>query len=387
MKEQNLVKMAEPPQRLIWYPLPKDMVEINKLFVKAVNLLQELIQTPSFSKEEEKTAEVLEQFFAQQNIPFMRQGNNVWARNKFFSKEKKTILLNSHHDTVKPVQGWERDPFKAILEKDFLFGLGSNDAGGPLVCLLASFVHFYEKKDLPFNLIIAATAEEEISGKNGIAFILNQLGEIEVAIVGEPTSLDLAIAEKGLMVIDGQAHGKSGHAAREEGINAIYIALKDIDWIQNHQFEKISPLLGPVKISVTQIEAGYQHNVVPDSCKFVIDLRSNECYSNEELFDFLQKQTQSELKARSFRLNSSGIAMDHPLVRSGLQLGLKTYGSPTLSDQALMPFPSLKLGPGDSARSHTADEYIKLSEIKSGIETYINLLEGLAHMGDLEGRE
>lgn len=346
----------------------------NHLFQQSVNLLQQLIQTPSFSREEDQTALLIQHFFDQNNIPCHRQGNNIWAFNKHRSEDKPTILLNSHHDTVKPVQGWQRDPFKANLEGDVLYGLGSNDAGGPLVSLLATFVHFYEKKELPFNLVMAATAEEEISGPNGIASILDQLGKIDVAIVGEPTSLDMAIAEKGLMVIDGEAKGKSGHAAREEGVNAIYMALKDIEWIRTHQFEKVSPLLGPVKMSVTQINAGYQHNVVPDSCTFVIDLRSNECYSNEELFKILQQHTRSELKARSFRLNSSGIPPDHPLVKAGIEMGMKTYGSPTLSDQALIPYPSLKLGPGDSARSHTADEYIKLSEIRTGIERYVKLL-------------
>jgi acetylornithine deacetylase len=350
----------------------------KKLIDKSIQLLQQLIQTPSFSREEEQTAELIHRFFQKNNILCHRAGNNLWAFNQHYTEEKPTILLNSHHDTVQPVQDWKRDPFKPSLEGDYLYGLGSNDAGGPLVSLLATFVHFYGKKDLPFNLVMAATAEEEISGSNGIASILDQLGEIEAAIVGEPTSLDMAIAEKGLMVIDGEAKGKSGHAAREEGINAIYIALQDIDWIRKHQFEKVSPLLGPVKMSVTQINAGYQHNVVPDSCQFVIDLRSNECYSNQELFAILQEHTQSELKARSFRLNSSGIPLEHPLVKAGVKMGMTTYGSPTLSDQALIPYPSLKLGPGDSARSHTADEYIKLSEIKSGIEVYIQLLMAAA---------
>jgi len=348
----------------------------NTLYQQAIALLKQLIENPSFSREEDPTAALIVRFFEEQHITCLRKGNNVWAKNEHFSEEKPSLLLNSHHDTVKPVQGWQRDPFKARLEGDVLYGLGSNDAGGPLVSLIATFVHFYDKKELPFNLIMAATAEEEISGKNGVASILEELGEIEAAIVGEPTSLDMAIAGKGLMVIDGEAKGKSGHAAREEGVNAIYIALQDIDWIRNYQFEKVSPLLGPVKMSVTQINAGYQHNVVPDSCQFVIDLRSNECYTNQELFAILQENTQSELKARSFRLNSSGIPADHPLVRAGVKMGLKTYGSPTLSDQALMPFSSLKLGPGDSARSHTADEYIKLSEIKKGIEVYVKLLNG-----------
>lgn len=350
----------------------------KKLVDKSIQLLQQLIQTPSFSREEDQTAALIQRFFQNHNIPCRRQGHNIWAFNEYYKEDRPTILLNSHHDTVKPVQGWQRDPFKPTLEGDFLYGLGSNDAGGPLVSLLATFVHFYEKKELPFNLVMAATAEEEISGPNGIAAILDQLGKIDAAIVGEPTSLDMAIAEKGLMVIDGEAKGKSGHAAREEGINAIYIALQDIEWIRKHQFEKVSPLLGPVKMSVTQINAGYQHNVVPDSCKFVIDLRSNECYSNQDLFAILQEHTQSELKARSFRLNSSGISPDHPLVKAGKEMGMKTYGSPTLSDQALIPYPSLKLGPGDSARSHTADEYIKLSEIEKGIEVYVQLLMAAA---------
>ncbi len=344
-------------------------------FNQAIDLLRQLIQTPSFSREEESTALLMANFFQQNNIPFHRQGNNLWAIHPEYSDKKNTILLNSHHDTVQPNKGWQRDPFTATLEGDVLYGLGSNDAGGPLVSLLATFVHFFEKKELPFNLIMAATAEEEISGKNGIASILDQLGAIDAAIVGEPTSMDMAIAEKGLMVIDAEARGQSGHAAREEGVNAIYLALQDIEWIRNYRFEKVSPLLGPVKMSVTQIEAGYQHNVVPDSCTFVMDVRSNECYSNEELFDILQQHTRSELKARSFRLNSSGIAPDHPLVKAGEKLGLRTYGSPTLSDQALMPFPSLKLGPGDSARSHTADEYIRLSEIRRGMELYVAVLK------------
>jgi acetylornithine deacetylase len=255
--------------------------------------------------------------------------------------------------------------------------LGSNDAGGPLVSLLATFVHFYERSDLPVNLIMAATAEEEISGANGIAALLPELGQIDFAIVGEPTQMRMAIAEKGLMVIDGEARGLAGHAAREEGVNAIYIALEDIQLIRNLELERVSALLGKVKMSVTQIEAGKQHNVVPDSCRFVIDVRTNECYRNEEVFDLLQSKVQSELKARSFRLNSSGIALEHPLVQSGLQLGLPYFGSPTLSDQALMPFPSLKIGPGDSARSHTADEYIRLSEIRAGIALYSQLIEGI----------
>lgn len=344
----------------------------------AIDLLKNLIATPSFSREEVPAAECVAVFFAAKNISFQRHLNNLWARNRHWQEGKPVLLLNSHIDTVKPATGWQRDPFHpGIEEDDILYGLGSNDAGGPLVSLLATFAHFYERSDLPVNLIMAATAEEEISGANGIAALLPELGQIDFAIVGEPTQMRMAIAEKGLMVIDGEARGVAGHAAREEGVNAIYLALEDIQLIRNLELERVSPLLGKVKMSVTQIEAGKQHNVVPDSCRFVIDVRTNECYRNEEVFDLLQSKVQSTLKARSFRLNSSGIALEHPLVQSGLQLGLPYFGSPTLSDQALMPFPSLKIGPGDSARSHTADEYIRLSEIRAGIDCYIQLIEGI----------
>ena len=344
----------------------------------AIDLLKNLIATPSFSREEAPAAERVAAFFAAKNIPFQRHLNNLWAKNRHWQEGKPVLLLNSHIDTVKPATGWQRDPFyPGIEEGDILYGLGSNDAGGPLVSLLATFAHFYERSDLPVNLIMAATAEEEISGANGIAALLPELGHIDFAIVGEPTQMRMAIAEKGLMVIDAEARGVSGHAAREEGVNAIYIALEDINLIHKLELERVSTLLGKVKMSVTQIEAGKQHNVVPDSCRFVIDVRTNECYRNEEVFDLLQSMVQSTLKARSFRLNSSGIALEHPLVQSGLQLGLPYFGSPTLSDQALMPFPSLKIGPGDSARSHTADEYIRLSEIRAGIDCYIQLIEGI----------
>lgn len=344
----------------------------------AIDLLKNLIATPSFSREEAPAAECVAAFFGAKNIPFQRHLNNLWVKNHHWQAGKPVLLLNSHIDTVKPATGWQRDPFHpGVEEGDILYGLGSNDAGGPLVSLLATFAHFYERSDLPVNLIMAATAEEEISGANGIAALLPELGQIDFAIVGEPTQMRMAIAEKGLMVIDGEARGVAGHAAREEGVNAIYIALEDIQLIRNLELERVSPLLGKVKMSVTQIEAGKQHNVVPDSCRFVIDVRTNECYRNEEVFDLLQSKVQSNLKARSFRLNSSGIALEHPLVQSGLQLGLPYFGSPTLSDQALMPFPSLKIGPGDSARSHTADEYIRLSEIRAGIDCYIQLIEGI----------
>jgi len=346
----------------------------------AINLLQSLISTPSFSREEDRAAQLIAAFFAERDIPFTRKLHNTWVRNRHWEEGNPVLLLNSHIDTVKPATGWQRDPFHpGIEEDDILYGLGSNDAGGPLVSLIAAFLYFYDRSDLPFNLILAATAEEEISGAQGIASVIPELGPIDCAIVGEPTQMRMAIAEKGLMVVDAEAKGVSGHAAREEGINALYIALEDIDRIRKMDLERVSPLLGKVKMTVTQIEAGKQHNVVPDSCRFVIDVRTNECYRNEEVYEILQAQVQAELKPRSFRLNSSGIPLEHPLVQSGLNLGLPYFGSPTLSDQALMPFPSLKIGPGDSARSHTADEYIRLSEIREGIEMYIRLIEGFCN--------
>lgn len=353
-----------------------EFMEIGILQREAIHLLQQLIETPSLSREEDKTATLLFDFLRQAKIETFQHKNNVYARSKHWQTERPTLLLNSHHDTVKPAKGWQRDPFKATLEGDQLFGLGSNDAGASLVGLMAAFRYFYEK-DLPVNLIFAASAEEEISGPNGIAALLPELGPIDAALVGEPTEMEMAIAEKGLMVVDGEAIGQSCHAARNEGVNALYIALEDILKIKNYSFEKVSPLLGPTKATVTQVEAGSQHNVVPDRCKFVIDVRTNELYSNQEVFDLLNQLTESQLKARSYRLNSSGISEDHPLILSGKKLGKSTYGSPTLSDQALMPFPSLKMGIGDSARSHTADEFIYLAEIKKGIEDYIQLLEGL----------
>ena len=318
-------------------------------------LLQDLIATPSFSREEDRTANIIEAFFHKEDIPTERKGNNVWVKNKHFTEGGATVLLNSHHDTVKPVQGWTRDPFGADIEKGRLYGLGSNDAGASLVSLIAAFCHFHDKK-LPFNLILLASAEEEISGKNGVESVLHDLPPISLGIVGEPTLMQMAVAEKGLMVVDGIVRGKAGHAAREEGVNAIYKALADIETIRQFEFDKKSDLLGAIKMSVTQIQAGTQHNVVPDECRFVIDIRTNECYSNQEVLAIIQKEVESELVPRSFRLNSSKIGLEHPLILRGLELGLTYYGSPTLSDQALMPFPTLKIGVGDSARSHTADE-------------------------------
>lgn len=342
---------------------------------EAIELLKRLIETPSISKEEGQTADLLEEFFRERAIPFSRLENNVWVKNQYFSKELPTILLNSHHDTVKPNASWTYEPFKATLEGNKLIGLGSNDAGGPLVALIATFLYFYYRTDLPYNLILAATAEEEISGKNGIELLLPHLPPIAFGIVGEPTQMDLAVAEKGLMVVDCTAHGKAGHAARNEGENAIYKALQDIAWFERFEFEKKSPLLGPVKMTVTQIQAGTQHNVVPDKCTFVVDVRATEAYTLDEILEIVRTHCQSEVHPRSMRLKPSGIPLEHPFVQAGVRLGKKTYGSPTLSDQALMPFPTVKIGPGDSARSHSANEYILIDEITESVHEYIAILK------------
>jgi acetylornithine deacetylase len=344
---------------------------------EVIDLLKTLIETPSFSKQEDKTADLIEAFLKKQNLPIFRKGNNLWAKSKYWDDQKPTLLLNSHHDTVKPVDSWTINPFEATIINEKIYGLGSNDAGGCLVALMATFIQLYEDPRLAYNLIYAATAEEEISGKNGVASILPQLGKIDLGIVGEPTQMKIAIAEKGLMVIDATTYGKAGHAAREEGENAILKAMQDIQWIQNFEFPKTSKWLGKIKCSVTQITAGTQHNVVPDQCQFVIDVRTTEAYTNEEIFKLLQENMQSELKARSFRLQASGIGETHPIIQTGKELGLKYFGSPTLSDQSLLPFPTIKIGPGDSARSHTADEFIKISEIQNGIHIYTKLLQKL----------
>lgn len=354
------------------------MQVIDSLTKDAVNLLKELIRIPSYSTEESGTCNLLQKFFQQKSIPVYQSKNNIWARNKYWKKEKLTILLNSHHDTVRPGTGWYRDPFLPQIENGKLYGLGSNDAGGPLVSLISTFVHYYESKELPFNLILAATAEEEISGPNGVQSILKKTGPVYAGIVGEPTGLQMAIAEKGLMVVDAVSSGISGHAARNTGENAIYKALEDIQNLRSVKFDKVSELLGPTKLSITQIQSGIQHNVIPDVCKWVIDVRTNEHYTNEQVFQTLQEAVNSELTSRSFRLKSSGIDLDHPLVAAGKKTGLQTFGSPTLSDQALMDFPSIKLGCGNSDRSHSPDEYILLDEIKTGIEIYIEVLSNLS---------
>ncbi|MCV9386205.1 M20 family metallo-hydrolase [Reichenbachiella ulvae] len=335
-----------------------------------------MIETESFSRQEENVAKVVRDFLLSKNIELNLSGHNTWAKSRHFDGSKPTILLNSHIDTVKPASTYTLDPFKAQIIEGRLHGLGSNDAGGPLVSLIMAFVHFYDQENLPFNLILAATAEEEVSGANGIASLIPELGKVDLAIVGEPTLMDMAIAEKGLIVIDCEAKGVSGHAAREEGVNAIYKALDEIEKLRKLEFKE-SEVFGPIKKTVTLIESGTQHNVVPDSCKFVIDVRTTDAYSNQEVVDILQKELDVEVKPRSLRLNSSGISPDHPIVKRGESLGMKKYGSPTLSDQALMPYTSIKIGPGDSARSHTADEFIYVDEIEKGIELYIKLLDGL----------
>ena len=342
-----------------------------------IQLLKSLISVQSFSKNEQEAASLIRRFLDHAPIPYKVKENNTWARNLHWKEGLPVILLNSHIDTVKPASGYTRDPFSADIEGGVLYGLGSNDAGGPLVTLLAVFMHFYPKVDLPFNLIFAASAEEEISGFNGLASIPDEIGPFNLAIVGEPTLMKMAIAEKGLMVLDCTAHGKSGHAAREEGENAIYKAIADIEKVRNFRFERISDVLGAVKLSVTMINAGTQHNVVPDQCSFVVDVRTNEFYPNQEALRIIDELLDSEVVARSLRLNSSSIAVDHPFVQRGIKMGISYYGSPTTSDQAVIPYPSVKIGPGDSARSHTADEYILISEMEEGYRIYVDLLTGL----------
>jgi len=346
------------------------------LYKDAVQLLQQLIATPSISREEQGTAQLIGGLLAEKGVPFRQHLNNIWAQNRYFDPAKPVILLNSHHDTVKPNPQYTRDPFSPDIVDDKLYGLGSNDAGGCLVSLIATFLHFYDRQDLHYNLVLAATAEEEISGTNGIESILSQLPPIELAIVGEPTQTQLAIAEKGLMVLDCVSRGRAGHAARNEGENAIYKALADISWFKEYQFPEVSETLGPVKMTVTVINTSNKaHNVVPADCSFVVDVRVTDRYTLEEVLVVIRQHVSCEVTPRSMRMRPSGIPLDHPVVQAGLRLGKSWYGSPTTSDQALIPATSIKIGPGDSARSHTADEYIYLHEIREGIDTYIKLLE------------
>jgi len=348
----------------------------QKLYDDAVGLLKQLISTPSFSKEENDTADIIVKFFEDRDVTCSRVGNNIYAKNKYYDVNRPSILLNSHHDTVQPNKGYTMDPFTPIIKDEKLFGLGSNDAGGCLVSLIATFLNYYDKENVNHNVVFAASAEEEISGVNGIELVLPYLGNIDFGIVGEPTKLEMAVAERGLMVIDCIAPGRAGHAARKEGENALYNAVDDINWIRNYKFDKVSDLLGESRLTVTVIETeNKQHNVVPSTCKYVIDVRVNELYTFEEILDALKQNLKSQFKPRTTRMKSTSIKLDHPLVKAGIGLGKGYYGSPTTSDKALMPFPTLKMGPGDSARSHTADEFIYLSEIEDGIKTYIKMVE------------
>ncbi len=350
---------------------------MKKQTKEAIQLLRTLISIESYSKTENKTADEIAIYLNEKGIVTNRVLNNVWAVNKHFDSNKPTILLNSHHDTVKPNSKYTRDPFCPFIENGKLYGLGSNDAGGALVSLMACFIYFYQRKNLTFNLLFAATAEEEISGSNGIEKILPLLGNINFGLVGEPTKMNMAIAEKGLVVLDCVAHGVAGHTAREEGENAIYKALKDIEWFRTFKFPEISKTLGEVKMTVSLLNAGSQHNIVPDTCSFTVDVRTTDAYSNNETVELIKQNVTCEVIPRSVRLNSSSIHIDHPIVQAGVSMGLFPYGSPTLSDQSLMKFPTLKMGPGDSARSHTADEFIFIQEIEEAVEVYIQLFENL----------
>lgn len=352
-------------------------MEYHEYTKEAIELLKVLISSPSISRDESKAADVMVKFIVRCGMSYKREANNVWIIGQNYNKNKPTILLNAHIDTVKPVNSWKHTPFIPTLEDDKLFGLGSNDCGGGLVSLLQTF-RILTIKEQKYNLIYLASAEEEVSGINGIRRILPMLPPIDVAIVGEPTGMQPAIAEKGLMVLDVTSIGKSGHAARNEGINAIYSALDDLIWFRDYKFKKDSELLGPTKMNVTVINSGTQHNVIPDKCNFIVDIRTNEYYNNKDVFDFICKHVKSKVKARSFNLCSSHIDVNHILIKKSIEMGMRPFGSPTLSDQTLMSFPSFKLGPGESSRSHSADEFIKTDEIDEAINTYINLLDGVS---------
>ena len=352
-------------------------MNLSKLKEEVIDLLKELIAIQSFSKEEDKTARLIHQFLSAHQVEVNLDLNNVWGRNMYFDSEKPTIILNSHHDTVRPNSQWKRDPFTATVEDNILYGLGSNDAGGALVSLLATFLHFYQQPDLNYNLIYAATAEEEISGSSGLEHLLPSLGKLDLGIVGEPTGMDMAVSEKGLVVLDCLVHGKAGHAARSTGTNAITKALKDLEWFDTYEFKLQSKYQGPVKMTITVINAGSQHNVIPEICEFTVDVRTTDQYSNQEVVDLIRHHVSCEVTPRSLRLNPSGIPEDHPVVVAGEKTGCMLFGSPTSSDQALIKFPSVKIGPGLSERSHTADEHINLDEIRLGIDRYIKILDQL----------
>lgn len=343
----------------------------------AVQLLKKLIATPSVSRNEKDAADIMEQTIRSYGFEPQREANNLWIIDPHYDESRPTLLLNAHIDTVKPVASWSRDPFSPDVEDGVLYGLGSNDCGGGLCSLLQIFRMLTEKTQ-SYNLIYLASAEEEVSGKDGITRALPLLPHIDLAIVGEPTGMNPAVAEKGLMVLDVIAHGKSGHAARNEGVNAIYEALDDMRWIRDYKFEKVSEFLGPTKMTLTVVNAGTQHNVIPDKCTMLVDIRTNEFYDNEEVYEFIRQHLKSEVKAHSFRLKSSRINPEHPLIRKCVAMGMKPFGSPTLSDQALMHFPSFKLGPGESSRSHSANEFIRISEIRDAIAKYETLLDGAA---------
>ena len=344
---------------------------------EAIGLLKRLIATPSLSRDEARTAELIFGYLAEHGAAPERLANNVWARSEGFDPARPTLLLNSHHDTVRPAASYTRDPFAPVIEGDRLYGLGSNDAGASAVCLIQTFLTFRTRK-LPFNLVLAISAEEECMGEHGMRALLPALGKIDMALVGEPTGMQAAAGERGLVVLDCTAHGRAGHAARDEGINALYIAADDIAWLRGYRFERCSPLLGPIRMTATQIEAGTQHNVVPAECRFVVDVRTTDAYTNEETVEIVRRHMRSEAVPRSTRIRASAVAPEHPLVGAAAALGVERFVSPTTSDMALMAFPSLKMGAGDSARSHTADEYVLRSEVEQGVEGYIRYIAELA---------
>ena len=356
----------------------------GKLTYEAIDLLRQLISIPSFSTQEDKTTEAIQKFFEEHNVKTSRKGNNIWVMNEWFDPSKPSIILNSHHDTVKANAGWTLDPFQPVVKDDMLFGLGSNDAGGALVSLIAAFLHFHPRKDLKYNIILAATAEEENSGKGGVELIRDEILSLlpdrgqtgtSFAIVGEPTQMRMAVAEKGLMVLDCVAKGRAGHAARDVGENAIVMAMHDIDWFHSYRFDKVSDMLGPIKMTCTIINAGSQHNVIPDTCRFTVDVRTTDVHSNEVVLETIRTHVRSEVTPRSTRLQPSGIERNNPLVKAASRLRIETFGSATTSDMALWRIPAVKMGPGMSERSHTADEFIFINEIEEGIRTYVLLIE------------